>query len=205
MRYFYILCLILSSVFTYKQLYAQNIFNQYAFYIPQNSFQNNTDIAKQDYLRNSRIDAKISPSEQLEEEDSPSVQTIKNPQTLKLLKSHNHKLQRISQKLKQYQLGDDRKTTLTIPPKKKKSPKPPAISAKRSIPVSNPAKLKIKSIAETLSAFPYPDNTLPKFQQAYSDYIMDLRVLYYKKRLPANPQQEASLSKANSILRFEVN
>ena len=204
MRYIYILCMILSSIFTYKQTYAQNTINQYAFYMPQNSFQNNTDIAKRDYLRHTRIDARISPStEEYEEEEKP-VQTIKNPETQKYLKAQNEKMLRIAKKLKKYQLGDDRKTTLTIPPKKKKVAKKTTPIAKKIVkPII--AKIQIKTIADTLSDLPYPDNTLPNFQQAYAEYIMDLRSLYYNKRLPINSKQEASLSKANSILRFTVN
>ena len=195
--------MLLSSIFTYKQTYAQNTINQYAFYIPQNTFQDNTNIAKKDYLRHSRIDSKISPEENDEEDEETPVQTIKNPQTQKLLKAQNEKMLRVAKKLKKYKLEDDRKTTITIPQKKKQAIKKPIhITKKTNTPTVS--KVQIKSIADTLSDLPYPDNTLPDFQQAYAEYIMDLRSLYYQKRLPVNPKQEASLSKANSILRFNV-
>lgn len=196
--------MILSSIFTYKQAYAENTPPQYAFYIPQNSFQNNTDIAKEEYLRNSRIDATISPSDHdyEEKEEQAITKKIKNLQTYKLIKSENEKLERISKKLNLYQLEDDPQSTITIPPQKKHTIKKPTKVTPNTTPSKAP---QIKSIAEVLSDLPYPDNTLPKFQQVYADYIMDLRVLYYKKRLPANTKQEASLSKANSILRFDVN
>ncbi|MBP5698353.1 MAG: hypothetical protein J6W96_02355, partial [Alphaproteobacteria bacterium] len=41
MKYFYMICLTLSSFFTYKYLFAAEQATQYAFFIPNNSFQNN--------------------------------------------------------------------------------------------------------------------------------------------------------------------
>ena len=44
MKYFYIICLVLSSFFIYNLSSADNIERQYAFFIPGNSYQKNTDV-----------------------------------------------------------------------------------------------------------------------------------------------------------------
>lgn len=44
MRYFYIICLVLSSFFIYNLSSADNIGRQYAFFIPGNAYQKNTEV-----------------------------------------------------------------------------------------------------------------------------------------------------------------
>ena len=48
------------------------------------------------------------------------------------------------------------------------------------------------------------DTSKPLFQQLYSLYGAELRSLYRNNRLPPNLSLDASLKKANSLLRFEV-
>jgi hypothetical protein len=51
MRYFYITCLILSSFFIYNQSSAENISRQYAFFVPNNVYNENTTINNIDSMR----------------------------------------------------------------------------------------------------------------------------------------------------------
>ena len=44
MKYFYIICLALSSIFTYKHLVAQEQAKQYAFFMPSDAFLQNTAV-----------------------------------------------------------------------------------------------------------------------------------------------------------------
>ena len=51
MRYFYIICLVLSSFFIYNQSSAENRSRQYAFFVPNNVYQNNTETNNIDSIR----------------------------------------------------------------------------------------------------------------------------------------------------------
>lgn len=64
--------------------------------------------------------------------------------------------------------------------------------------------LETKTISKMLEEIPYPNRTLPKFQQLYSIYGTELRVLYRRGELPKNKEQEDTLAKANSFRRFVV-
>lgn len=44
MRYIYIICLLMSSFFTYKNSFATEDYPKYAFFVPQNAFQENLSV-----------------------------------------------------------------------------------------------------------------------------------------------------------------
>ena len=51
MRYIYIISLALSSIFTYKSIYANETYPLYAFFVPDNAFQQNTMVDKIENMR----------------------------------------------------------------------------------------------------------------------------------------------------------
>ena len=51
MRYFYIICLVLSSFFIYNLSSADNIGRKYAFFVPGNAYQKNTDVNNLNTMR----------------------------------------------------------------------------------------------------------------------------------------------------------
>ena len=70
--------------------------------------------------------------------------------------------------------------------------------------MQKPTPEKEKSISEVFSEIPYPNDQLPKYKNAYLDYILSLRILYRTKKLQPNLRQEEVLSKANTIRRFDI-
>ena len=65
-------------------------------------------------------------------------------------------------------------------------------------------KIKQQDLSDLLYSVPYPDVKLPKFKQLYNSYVMDLRSYYKYKKMPDNYEQEKSLDKSNSLVKFEV-
>lgn len=90
MRYFYIICLVLSSFFIYNQSSADNIMRQYAFFIPGNAYQKNTTVNNLDSMRPryekptiSENTDKIPPAQKT---TTKSIEKITRPVTKKPLK-----------------------------------------------------------------------------------------------------------------------
>lgn len=70
--------------------------------------------------------------------------------------------------------------------------------------LSHLEKLKNTPLADLLSEIPYPSNTPPLYKQLYFHHIMDLRTLYRTGKLFPSQELEETLSKLNSLNRFEV-
>ncbi|MCM1322702.1 MAG: hypothetical protein NC218_00775 [Acetobacter sp.] len=213
MKYIYIICLLLSSIFTYKPLSA-NIKTHYnAFFIPNGAFQQNT------YINNSTTQQRFP--------KTTNTSQIKKPQ-----KTVNITTSSKSQPKKQQQTitpqNTTAKTTASTPkaatqlPKKitKKIPDAPKKQVKYQLedtiienkkdtsttqtPAISTAQFKQNTMSEMLETLPYPDFKQPKYKQLYALYGLDLRTTYRQGKLPSNYEQEKALSKANSIRRFEV-
>lgn len=194
MKYIYIISVILSSFFTISSSQAKNNLMQYAFYIPQNAFQSNTIEKPQTIKTNNNIS-----TQEISIPNNKSSHTVTK-------KTTSPKPQNIKSGIK------TQKTSVSDFAKKKLRPKiksKPITSKKKPLFEDTVSKITVynktkKSISETLSEIPYPDTNLPKYKNAYLDYIMSLRILYRTKKLQPNFEQEETLSKANTIKRFKI-
>ncbi|MBR1373963.1 hypothetical protein IJ556_05885 [bacterium] len=223
MKYFYILCLALSSFFTYKHIFAQE---QYAFFIPNNAFQNNltTEDSFSDDTR--KIPEESQPSTSKEPKISrPYVhatpqfipaQTTKNNQP----KDHHNKEPKDSphgtpfvtyQQPRITDLGAFHSSEQTVDPvitadqldhyQLETTNSPHSGISSLSSPQPSSTKLDVE---DRLNSLPYPDFKLPKFKQLYATYCMELRVLYRQGKLPYNQEQDNTLAKADTIQRFKI-
>lgn len=265
MKYIYIISLALSSIFIYKSASAQETFEKYAFFIPGNAFQKNTELndiesmrpryGSDNQLYTDNDEDEYEDYDEYDDEDTGISNTVN---------SHNQGLPPITLpyvKKTPILEGNEPIISIVKEPNKKEafqsaparttvSQKPQAVVSKpvqntfsepiRRAENSNPTtnadiKEKMKkytlessfddlpdnnnssanntnsleafkklSIPDMLATIPYPNPKLPKFKQCYATYGMDLRVLYHRGNFPENFNQEKSLSKANSLTRFEV-
>lgn len=92
MRYFYIICLVLSSFFIYHQSSADNIGRQYAFFVPGSAYQENTAVNNLDSIqprykktRASNKPTQTSPSKN-QKNKIKTAEKLKRPITQKPLK-----------------------------------------------------------------------------------------------------------------------
>ncbi len=187
MKHIYIITTILSSLFIYTPLYAKDRSLQYAFYIPQDAFQYNTfNNTQQPIEQNYTLNKNKTTS---------NPKTTKNKQTDSINQNKNKKIKK--QKPKTISLKNEN----TSPSPEKKAPIKNIVISKVTNTKTTP---KEKSISEIFSEIPYPNKNNLKHQNAYLDYIMSLRVLHRIKKLQPNTKLEKTLSKANTIRRFDI-
>lgn len=204
MKYMYILLCLLSSFFIYNFSLAKEIQTKYAFFIPNNAFQSNTDVKE--------IKLAPKPSSQKTNKKNTSntiTQTTQPPLKLKkkfpvvikelqpladIKKANSPKPQN------KYQLDEDVDPKALVkkdtPEIKEEIIEEPVLSVFETYKTGNIEKL--------LRQIPYPDSSQPKFKQLYNLYALELRSLYKYNELPINIEQEETLKKANTIRRLEV-
>lgn len=207
MKYIYMLCLALSSLFTYKQLAAESNMFRNAFFIPQNAFQRNVDIPDATrYSQEIGTKKEADVKEESEYSQSVVIPQARGTKAKKIAKkavinkneapivSNSETVQVNVVKNPVNVVKNENKVTQT-PGLKVVEPKVKQISERD---------LQNKSVEKLLAMLPYPNFDQPKFKQLYALYALDLRTLYRKGELLANPEQENTLAKANTIRRFEV-
>lgn len=228
MKYTYIICLALSSFFTYKQLIADTNAHINAFFIPGGAFQQNTqttDIQKMKprYSQDSHTDTQQADiSNTIQSNTKPSSAVTKQAiNTAKQTQEKNRKTAQTTQKttVSQPVLPSSSSTSKNNKSKSKptskytlqddiSAPAPQTKTKTQEVPLetqlSKIEEFEQKSIKEMLNILPSPDFKLPKYQQIYALYGLELRSAYRRGKLPANYEQEATLAKANSIRRFPV-
>lgn len=221
MKYTYMICLTLSSLFINKPLLADTNTLSHAFFIPTGAFQQNTEVQDIDTMR-PRYSVPYEPSTTEETDDTfieqptPIAESTPSPTPLQIKKA----VQPIqaTPKITQQAIA---KPLSPAPTSKPTEPAP--------LPTPSPYKLEDiipettsettqtetdelspleafqqKSLKEMLDTLPYPNFNLPKYKQLYALYVLELRTAYRKGELPYNYEQEQILAKANSIRRFEV-
>ena len=199
MKHFYITCLLLSSFFTYKQLYADEQYSKYAFFIPKDSLISNIDYVKEESPKQS------TPSKNQNQTQSQKITEKKPPVEVDTYKNKDKNLP-IKEKPKEVSFISKSKATeepKTIE-KNKSQPKKtinqpaktPATKEKSTIENIPYEIFKNMSIDAMLAAIPYPNTRLPKYQQIYASYALDLAILYRTGALPSNFEQEKTLAKA---------
>ena len=221
MRYIYIICLLMSSFFTYK--------NSFAIFIPQNVFQENVKVNDINSMK-PRYEKKEPPKETLSK-NSGLVNAAEKPKiSLPYVRKPIVAVDDIKAKEKSTTEDKTKAEQISSKPvvQTKKdppvAPTPPIISDEMKKKLSkyvldndfgkeddasltemfNPQAILKKDITKQLTTIPYANRKLPKFQQCYSDYGSDLRVLFHRSKFPDNSKQEAVLAKASSTRRFEV-
>lgn len=226
MKYTYIICLTLSSFFTYKQLTADTNANVNAFFIPGGAFQQNTqttDIQKMKprYTQDSHVNTQQTDiSNTTHSNATPSSATAKQAtNTAKQSQKKNSQPAQTTQKTTEPQSASPALSSTAQNNKRKSKPtskytlqddvSTPAAQTKTQevaleTHLSKIEKFEQKSIKEMLNMLPAPNFKLPKYQQIYALYGLELRSAYRRGSLPANYEQEATLAKANSIRRFPV-
>lgn len=223
MKYIYIICLALSSFFTYKHLSADSNTHLNTFFIPQGVFQQNTqnkDIQqmKPRYSQSSSPFVQQNTSETITRQNNtlptPSANNTKNneptikktsdittPPSSKPLKTQKASSTHTQKKQNSPQKTVASKYTL----EENILPSTPSIAPQQIETTPSPKEeFEQKSIKEMLNTLPTPNFKLPKYQQIYALYGLELRSAYRRGYLPANYEQEKTLSKANSIRRFKV-
>lgn len=224
MRYFYIICLALSSFFIFKQLNAAEQ-QKYAFFVPRNTFLQNTDVGDIDENKmrprksyNQDVE-KIEPSitlpyvkkkiksarflEEEQEEDTlyekPKIKELEpvhvSRQIIDGPDAGISSLLPEESDSSQYSLSDELSESEIKNDEKEEK------ELKVLSPLEEFAQL---SVTEMLKKIPFPDARLPKYKQLYAEYGMDLRVLYRTGKFPYNRELDSTLEKANTIQRFKV-
>ena len=212
MKHLYIICAILSSFFTYKAIYAKEDLLQYAFYIPQDAFQYNT--FEQPLQQVNKLAEKKETIPTIYNENANTKKEEHKIETPKMETSIPKKEKNV-QKNTASKKQKKRKTTV----KKKEKLEKNIVNKekiktenkiqkeekiKQDIVKTNIDNIKEKSISETLAEIPFPSDDMIKYQKAYLDYVMALRILYRTKKFQPNHRQEETLGKAKSIRRFEI-
>lgn len=217
MKYTYIICMTLSSFFTHSLSYADTNTYLNTFFIPSNAFQQNTQTVNIEQMkpRHKEVEPSIKQPDSTglsqQSTSAPTTETLQSAQQIsattkksakktdKKLKTKQLSKQRLPSSTKQkkqipskYKIQDD-STTLSASTVKEEKTMPPQ---KRDV--------REKSVREMLDSLPSPNFKLPKYQQIYALYGLELRSAYRRGTLPSNYEQETTLSKANSIRRFEV-
>ena len=225
MRYIYIICLLMSSFFTIKNCFATQESIKYAFFLPQNIFQENTSVEdiekmKPRYEKKDETNIKeINPSSETLSQNSGLVNKMEKPKI---------SLPYVRKKLEiDDSLIANKKNTETKEQVKKEplvAPIPPEMDnnikeklnqytldndfgnkdSKPSTQALSKEDIIKNEINKRLAAIPYSNRNLPKFKQSFSDYGSDLRILYHRGRFPNNHKKEETLAKVNSSRRFEV-
>ena len=212
MKHIYIISIILSSFFAISSLQAKENSLQYAFFIPQDAFQYNTYEQPQQKVKQETTTVKT---------DLDSLKkTIpqQNPDTKTDTKTDTTAATTVKTKNTETQKTVSKTTT--------QKPNKPLIAQKKTPAQTTNKKIAIgpftininqdnsknikttsrkeKSISDIFSEIPYPNNKLPKYKNAYLDYIMSLRVLHRTKKMQPDIKQEDTLAKANTLRRFDI-
>jgi hypothetical protein len=203
MKYIYIISIILSSFFAISSLQAKDNSLQYAFFIPQDAFQYNTyaqplqEVKKETTKVTTDLDSsKKTISKPTSDTTTSTASTTTAPQ--------NKETQKTASKTTN---KNTNKPLITLTPTINKETALAPFSIKFKQTTSNKIKTispKEKSISDIFSEIPYPNNKLPKYKNAYLDYIMSLRVLHRTKKMQPDTKQEETLAKANTLRRFDI-
>ena len=224
MKYFYIICLVLSSFFTYKHLSATEQLRQYAFFMPNNAFLRNTDEtdvtinATRQRVKKEEEPMKI-PERQIvrpfvhkkvqrmqpDDEiiyEKPKVEELDSMHTSQQIIDDSESFgnglsDEDKARFEQYSLSDSLDADLS----RKENVTDDVKSEKKLSLLEEYSQL---SINEMFAKIPFPDTRLPKYKQRYSTYNMDLRVLHRNGEFPYNRELEEALAKASTIQRFKV-
>lgn len=213
MRQLYITCLALSSFFIYNTSLAWTQLNQHAFFVPGNTFQENTTIqeikinnkqkptqtnntvtSKKD--TNDPLAAAINPNKKLKRtrpyvKKIPKVAAPKNFNDLEQTET----LPTETPVSSKYSLDDDLENTSSPKPNKQK---------KEEKQLSALDIYSRKTVGEMLKEQSHLNRSLPKFKQRAALYNLELRNLYNRGSLPSNQEQNDALAKASSGNYFSV-
>ena len=213
MRPFYITCLALSSFFIFSISFAKAQFNQHAFFVPGNAFQENTTIKAISQKENSSSqNNKTALDVPSQKSEDPLEKSINNNIKIKKNRPYVKKLPKVASPKElnetqqeyyipdtpspsKYTLDDDLETLPTPITNKPKNTQKQLTALDL---------YSHKSIDEMLQEQPYPNTSLPKFKQRAALYNTELRGLYRRGNLPNNREQEAALSKASTARYFSV-
>ena len=203
MRYFYTICLLLSSLFIYKPTLAAEQPIKYAFFIPPNAFQSNLEddyTEDSDYQTQEKTISKqtVAPTKKTPQITKKSTTSIPQRKTVvKQLPVKNS-----VKKTKPQAVSNKSDSIRRVQPQEPSfKAKAPSIVTRKNQTIENiPFKeFQTKSIDEMLKTIPYADTTAPQYKQLYYLYALDLAVLYNTGALPPNFKQEETLAKANSF------
>ena len=221
----------MSSFFTNKSLAAEDLYTKYAFFIPTDVYQNNTEVKS--IKAQTKSNAKTSKTKTTTKPTSTSLAKEASSQTQNTSLTQSQKtLPYVPQKLKPAtsKTASTSKTATTSATTKKttstttkQKPKPqnkyelddnivkatPIIAQKKEPnndkeEISKQEKYATQSIESLLLEIPYPDEKLPRFKQIYNTYALELRTLNRRGSLPYNLEQENILNKLDTIRRLEV-
>jgi hypothetical protein len=206
----------MSSFFTNKSLAAEDLYTKYAFFIPTDVYQNNTEVKS--IKKTTKSNTKTTKTKTTPKTTHPSLSQKASSQTQRASNTQSQKtLPYVPQKLK-----PATSKTATSPTAKPK-PKPqnkyelddniikekPVIAQTKDLnddteEISKQEKYATQSIESLLLEIPYPDEKLPRFKQIYNTYTLELRTLNRRGSLPYNLEQENILKKLNTISRLDV-
>ena len=198
----------MSSFFTYKSISAKENFIQYAFFMPQNTLQENTTIKEfspltQDYSKNTpskpKKIKKIIKKKVLKKKNT---QTPKHKKTFPVVKSELKKITDPVDKTKQASTKQQKYVLEDIKPITKEDTHQETIKTQKVLSLIE--QLNQTKVETLLNNIPHPDISKPIFKQLYALYGMDLRTLNRRGKFPTNLKQEKALKKATSIQRFKV-
>ena len=233
MRYIYIICLTLSSLFAYKYATAAGEAERYAFFMPNNAFEQNTSVQNIDNMSPRYNKPRYQADSVQNTRTVKNIGTAKNTRAVKTTATKN-----ISSEPKVTLPYVKKEIQITPPEKTKPVTQNQPVVKKPTTPKKAPVltedvqkklqqysldsfestpettapvvtadsvkKAAAKNINQMLAEIPYPDRSQPKFKQLYSVYGTELRVLNRRGELPRNKEQEDTLAKANSFRRFTV-
>lgn len=217
MRYMYILLCIMSSFFAYKSIHAEENITQYAFFMPQNSLQENTTIKDFTPQTNNTIKKQNSTSKKVKKVIKRKIKKKKKSTSPLINKKRTFPV--VKSKLKQITEKEPTKEAQTTTPEKAQKNKytlgeitpiqqqktketQPTLKKKKQL--SHIEQLYQTDIDDLLYNIPHPNLKDPTFKQLYSLYVMDLRTLNRRGSIPHNIKLEETLEKVNSIRRFEI-
>lgn len=221
MKYFYIVCLALSSFFTYKLLNAAEQYQQYAIFVPRGTFLQNTSVEDinennmRELQKKKQNSEKISleitlpyvrkkvkviqPQKKLQEDvfyEKPRTEELEPIHVSRQIIDEVEPLISDEERgLPAYSLSDE------LSPEEMGLTQKKEVEAKVLSPIEEYAEL---SIEKMLAKIPFPDSKLPAYKRLYSEYGMGLRVFHRTGKFPYNRDLEETLSKANTIQRFTV-
>ena len=214
MKYMYILLCIMSSFFANKSLATEGLYTKYAFFMPTNVYQNNSETkpiniqpTRQQQPKQSIHQNKSNLSQNPKTTSKTAKKTVTTKKTKKatvtkkpIIQTSSNFISKPTQKPKpqtKYKLDENITQAKPIVAQIE-----PTIEEPQDI--SMQEKHETENLIDLLREIPYPDSNLPKFKQIYNLYALELRTLYRHGSFPYNLEQDKILSKANSIRRFEV-
>ena len=209
MKYMYILLCLLSSFFTYNSLFAKEMEVKYAFFIPNNAFQENTSIKELKFPKkpqkstSKKIDENHNTSSKPSTPTTASLKKIKKtlPVVINKLETTPQKNDNTLKPQNKYQLEENIDTKALVKKAELNQTEEQDDDEDKISPIE---RYKTEDIVDLLRSIPHPNPKLPKFKQLYTLYALELRTLYKHTKLPMNLEQEEILKKVNTIRRFEV-